>query len=279
MISIPIVQVDAFTDRPFGGNPAAVVLDAGGLDVAQMQAIAKEMNLSETAFLSPSESGHTDFRLRWFTPGGEVTFCGHATIATGHALHEAGRFIGPRISFDTSGGVLGLAREGQVFWLEPEPRRIRTYTDPVAPILAAMNLEPDDLADWAKPALSTERDLMLPCKRLDVLGRAVSGAELARVGDSESIRGFALVTFETVEPTSKTHTRFYAPHLGIVEDPVTGSLHASLAVWLRGLGLAPEHFTAEQGDLMGRPGRLEIETKGPRVGGRAVTVLKGELFI
>src|SRR5258705_6519443 len=96
-IRVPIVQIDAFTDQPFGGNPAAVVLDATGIGEAQMQAIAREMNLSETAFLSPPVTPDADYRLRWFTPGGEVTFCGHATVATGHALSEAGRFKTPRV--------------------------------------------------------------------------------------------------------------------------------------------------------------------------------------
>src|SRR5258706_3203685 len=146
MPRIPIVQIDGFTSQPFGGNPAGVVLDASGLSDAQMQAIAKEMNASETAFLTPSKTA--DYRLRWFTPGEEVTFCGHATVATGHALCEAGRFKTPRVVFDTLGGLLGLARGGDVFWLEPEPRRIKPYTDPLESILGALGLDAADLADW-----------------------------------------------------------------------------------------------------------------------------------
>src|ERR1035438_1546813 len=96
---IPIVQIDAFTDRAFGGNPAAVVLDAQGISDADMQSIAREMNLSETAFLTPSQEG-ADYRLRWFTPGAEVTFCGHATVATGHAMREAGMFAATRVVLD-----------------------------------------------------------------------------------------------------------------------------------------------------------------------------------
>ncbi len=276
--TIPIVQIDAFTDRAFGGNPAAVVLDAQGIGDAEMQAIAREMNLSETAFLTPSQQG-ADYRLRWFTPGGEVTFGGHATVATGHALHEAGRFAAPRVVFETLGGTLGLARAGDVFWLEPEPRRVTEYLEALEPILMALGVPLSGLANWGRSALTPERDLLLPCASLDVLRHSRTGGELGALGKSLGIRGFALITMETIEPTSKTHSRFYAPQVGIAEDPVTGSMHASLAVYLRDLGVAPAHFIAEQGDLMGRPGRLEIETSGPRVGGRAVTVLRGELLL
>lgn len=277
--TIPIVQIDAFADRPFGGNPAAVVLDAQGISETEMQAIAKEMNLSETAFLTRPSGAGTDYRLRWFTPGGEVTFCGHATVATGHALYEAGRFAAPRVVFETLGGVLGLSRTGDVLWLEPEPRVVKEYREPLDAILSALDLQPSDIANWGPPVLTPERDLILPSTNLDVLRRSRSGSELAALGRSLGIRGFAMTTLETIDPESKSHSRFYAPHLGIVEDPVTGSMHAALAVYLGGLGLVPDKFVAEQGDLMGRPGRLQMETKGPRVGGRAVTVLRGELSV
>jgi PhzF family phenazine biosynthesis protein len=269
---LPIVQIDAFTARPFGGNPAAVVLDAAGLSAAQMQTIAREMNLSETAFLNGDH-------LRWFTPGGEVTFCGHATVATGHALEEAARFPGDRVTFQTLGGPLGLARSGGVFWLEPTPRVLTPFHEPLDAILAAMGIAASDVASWGPPTLSHERDLLLPCTGLDALRRAQATPALGEELKQRGSRGIALISRQTFEPESKSHIRFYAPHFGVVEDPVTGSVHASLAVHLHGLGLVPERFIAEQGDIMGRPGRLEIECRGPRVGGRAVTVLRGELLL
>jgi trans-2,3-dihydro-3-hydroxyanthranilate isomerase len=278
---IPIVQIDAFTDRAFGGNPAAVVLDAQGLCDAEMQAIAREMNLSETAFLTPPSdpAKGADYRLRWFTPGAEVTFCGHATVATGHAMYEAGLFDSPRVVFETLGGTLGLARTGDVFWLEPEPRHLTQYSEPLDAILKVLGIPAAGLAAWGRPALTPEHDLLLPCAGLDILRQSKSGGELGALGKSLGLRGFALISRETIEPTSTTHSRFYAPQVGIAEDPVTGSMHASLAVYLRDLGLVPRHFIAEQGDLMGRPGRLEIDTTGPRVGGRAVTVLRGDFLL
>jgi trans-2,3-dihydro-3-hydroxyanthranilate isomerase len=284
MPNIPIVQIDAFTSQPFGGNPAAVVLDAAGLSDALMQSIAKEMNLSETAFLTPPTRAAVgavgaDYRLRWFTPGAEVTFCGHATVATGHALYEAGRFTAARVTFETLGGTLGLARTGDVFWLEPEPRVLTPYTEPVDGIIEALGLGNADCASWGAPTLTPERDLMLPCTGLDALRRSHSSSALAEIGSMRKLRGFALISRETLDPASSTHSRFYAPQVGVPEDPVTGSMHASLAEYMRALGLVGEKFQAEQGDLMGRPGRLQIETKGPRVGGRAVTVLRGDLTV
>ena len=280
---IPIVQIDAFTSRPFGGNPAAVVLDAAGLEDAQMQAIAREMNLSETAYLTPpSQAGAArgaDYRLRWFTPGTEVTFCGHATVATAHALNEAGRFDKPSLTFETLGGMLRVSRTDNIYWLEPEPRIIRPYDEPLEDILEAMGLSAQDLAEWARPALSHERDLMLPCRGLDVLRRAKTGPKLGELGAGRNLRGFCLTTRETFEPSSSIHSRFFAPQSGVPEDPVTGSVHASLAVYLHSLGLVPVRFVAEQGDFLGRPGRLEMEATGPRVGGRAVTVLAGQLML
>lgn len=277
MTRIPIVHIDAFTSQPFGGNPAAVVLDASGISDAQMQSIAKEMNLSETAFLTPSTSA--DYRLRWFTPGEEVTFCGHATVATGHALYEAGRFTAPRLTFETLGGKLGLARTDDVFWLEPEPRVLIPFSGPIGEILEALGLTAADVASWGPPTLTPERDLLLPCTGLDALRRSRPSATLVDAGTRHRLRGIALITRETLDPASATHSRFYAPQVGISEDPVTGSMHASLAEYMRSLGLVGESFQAEQGDLMGRPGRLMVETRGPRVGGRAVTVLRGELIL
>jgi len=277
MPRIPIVQIDAFTSQAFGGNPAGVVLDASGLSDAQMLSIAKEMNVSETAFLTPSRAA--DYRLRWFTPGEEVTFCGHATVATGHALYEAGRFTAPRLTFETLGGKLGLARTDDVFWLEPEPRVLTPFTEPLEEILQALSLTTADVADWGPPTLTPERDLLLPCRGLDALRRSRPSATLVEAGGRHRLRGIALISRETLDPASATHSRFYAPAVGVSEDPVTGSMHASLAEYMRGLGLVDERFQAEQGDLMGRPGRLMVETRGPRVGGRAVTVLRGELIL
>lgn len=292
---VEVFQVDAFTTRPFGGNPAGVVLDAEGLSEAQMQKIAAEMSVAETAFLSRTSRPGADHRLRWFTPSGkEITFCGHATVATVHALVETGRLNGDRVVFDTLGGLLPVAvtatSHETVIWLEPALPACAPYPGPLAPILEALGVSPEGLASWAQPALTPEKDLLLPAAGLEVLkSLAPDMPRLARLGSDGSIRGFCLTARETIERDSLIHSRFFAPHFGIPEDPVTGSVHASLAVWLWQAGLLNATreavaFQAEQGDLLGRPGRLRVELHlaneqlaRVRVGGQAVTVLSGTI--
>ncbi|MBI3077596.1 MAG: PhzF family phenazine biosynthesis protein [Deltaproteobacteria bacterium] len=297
MSRLEIFQVDAFTPHPFGGNPAGVVPNAEGLTDEQMRRIAAEMNVAETAFVTPTTCAGADLRLRWFTPTGqEVTFCGHATVATVHLLVETGRVSGDRLVFDTLGGLLPVvvspALDGRVIWLEPALPTCSPYHEVLAPILDALGLSLDGLGSWAQPALTPERDLLIPATRLDVLkSLAPDMQRLARLGLDRGIRGFCLTSREPLDPDSLTHSRFFAPHYGIPEDPVTGSVHASLAVWLWQAGLlsvrgGPAAFQAEQGDLLGRPGRLRVELHMAagrpvrvRVGGQAVTVLSGTLRI
>lgn len=278
-----ILRVDAFTTRAFGGNPAAVMLDAADLSEDQMRAIAGEMNASETCFLLPA-SGDADYRLRWFTPRVEVSFCGHGTVATAHALFEAGRFGQGRYApdgllFETLGGPLRVERFEDVYYLTPGPRQIQPFTEPLEPFLSLMGLNAEEVADWSAPAVTPERALMIFVGKLDALRRARSSVALGELGERHGIRGFCLTTRETIEPASRIHSRYFAPAKGVMEDPVTGSVHASLAVYLHRLGVVPERFVAEQGDIMGRPGRLYLEAAGPRVGGRAVTVLTGILDV
>jgi len=294
--AVPIFQIDAFTDRPFAGNPAGVVLDAARLDESQMRRIAVEMNQAETAFVSPTRREGADHGLRWFTPAQEVTYCGHATVATAHALLEAGRLRASRLVFDTLGGLLPVSVEGPpggaVIWLEPSVPRCRRFDRPLDEFLAALGLAPDGIGAWAAPSLTPEADLLLPARSLGALGalRPDMG-RLAALGTAEQIRGVCVVSPETVESGSAVHSRFFAPHIGIPEDIVTGSVHSSIAVWLLQAGrLRPEEgraaFTAEQGDFRGRPGRLSVEIRADggqavavRVGGRAVTVLSGSLRV
>ena len=290
--SVPVVQVDAFTARPFGGNPAAVVLDADRLSTLDMRRIAAEMNVSETAFLSRTDGPGSGPRLRWFTPTGhEVAFCGHATVATVHALRESGGLRENRITFETVGGPLAVQVElgaRVMIWLEPALPRCSGFTGELGDVLAALGIA--TLGGWAPPALTSEGDLLVPMPALAPLRRlAPDLGAIARVAAAEKLRGICAVALEGVDPGSKTHSRFFAPHLGIAEDPVTGSVHAALPIWLRQAGhLAGDgeviRFIAEQGDGLGRPGRLTVELcveRGRparvRVGGEAVTTLTGRL--
>ena len=291
-----ILQVDAFTDRPFAGNPAGVVLDADGIADGEMQAIAAEMNVADTAFLAGS-SGSAALRLRWFTPSREVTYCGHATIATAHALVEAGRLAaGDRVAFETLGGRLVVEVDAQaagpLIWLAPPAPRLVRPDAALGEVVAAAGVRPDALARWAPITLTAERDLLVPVAGLAALrALAPDMAALASAAAAAGLRGVCTVSRETVEPASVAHSRFFAPHYGIVEDPVTGSVHSSIALWLLEAGRLPMAgsrgvFTAEQGDGLGRPGRLRLEVDTAagapariRVGGRAVTVLDGRIAL
>ncbi len=292
---VGILQVDAFTPRPFRGNPAGVVLDAGGLTDDEMRKIAAEMNVAETAFLTGAARPGADYRLRWFTPSGrEITFCGHATVATAHALVEAGRLRGDRVVFDTLGGLLPVAvstsPRGIVAWLEPALPTLTPYAEPLPPVLGALQVTPESFGSWARPALTPERDLLLPVAGLDVLkSLSPEMQRLASLGKERRIRGFCLTARETFDAESLTTSRFFAPHIGIPEDPVSGSVHASIPVWLWEAGLLQPKggvaaFQAEQGDFLGRPGRLAVELyfadgrpTRVRVGGQAVTLLTGSI--
>ena len=289
---IPIVQVDAFTERAFGGNPAAVVLDAQGLSETQMQAIAMEMRVAGTAYLTPATGADAQWRLRWFTPTREIAYSGHTTLAAVHVLIEAGRLRNDHVVFETQSGRLGASvvadKARRLIWLEPRVPALLPFTGQLSHVREALGLP--TAAGWAHPVTTPDHDLLIPVAGLDVL-RALrpNMAALADVATHAGVRGVCLVSRETVEKSCATHCRFFAPHFGIPEDIVTGSVHSSIGVWLLDAGLlhadgALAAFTAEQGDGLGRPGRLSVELQvragavtRVRVGGSAVTVLSGSM--
>lgn len=291
---IPIVQVDAFTERPFGGNPAAVVLDAQRLTQEQMQAIAFEMRVAGTAFLMPTEREGAHWRLRWFTPTREIAYSGHTTLAAVHGLLEAGRLRGDRVVFDTASGHLGASvvagKTRRLIWLEPAVPALYPFTGQLAHVREALGLPA--AAGWADVVTTPDHDLLIPVAGLEILRSITPNmAALGDVATHAGVRGVCLVSRETVEKSSTTHCRFFAPHFGIPEDIVTGSVHSSIGVWLLQAGLlradgALAAFTAEQGDGVGRPGRLAVELQvhdgtvaRVRVGGSAVTVLAGSIAV
>jgi trans-2,3-dihydro-3-hydroxyanthranilate isomerase len=207
---------------------------------------------------------------------------------------EAGRLPGPRVVFDTLGGALPVDVErdgtGAVVWLDPavpELRRAPRETDALA---ADLGLDAAARGMWASAAVTPDGDLLLPAAGLAaVRGLAPEMGALGRRADAAGLRGVCVVSRETVDTGSATHCRFFAPHFGIPEDPVTGSVHSSIAVWLLAHGLLPvvngqASFMGEQGDQLGRPGRLVVRVDVAdgrparvRVGGRAVTVMEGRL--
>lgn len=258
----PIVQVDAFAQRPFAGNPAAVcLLDAPAAE-AWMQSVAAEMNLSETAFLHPVEDG---WRLRWFTPVVEVDLCGHATLASAHVLWEEGRLAPDEPArFHTASGPLTAERDGD---------RIRMDFPAVAETAA-------DTPDGLAAALGT-RPAYVGRSRLDLLVEVEDEAALRAL--APDFRALARIDARGVICTARGQgghdfvSRFFAPRVGIDEDPVTGSAHCVLApYWAAKLGRrALVGWQASR-----RGGEVRVEARGERVtlAGRAVTTLRGELL-
>jgi len=262
-MKIPIYQVDAFADRPFQGNPAAVCLLAEPRQAAWMQAVAREMNLSETAFLLREADG---YRLRWFTPSVEVDLCGHATLASAHILWEEGRLDREATArFYTRSGLL-LAWRAAGPWIEMD-----FPGDPPAPIEVPPGLEE---ALGAKPvaAAAGRFDLLVEFPTAnDVRSLAPDFAKLARI---ETLGVIATAPSDTGE--ADFVSRFFAPRAGVNEDPVTGSAHCCLGPFW-GPRLGKRELVGYQASPRG--GFVRVRLAGPRVvlGGRAVTLLRGIL--
>jgi PhzF family phenazine biosynthesis protein len=294
--AVEVALVDSFTSTPFTGNPAAVVIDAADLDEAAMRAIATELARPATAFLR--ELGAADeYGVRWFSPAGvELTLCGHGTVAAAHVLATRGEAPHGQLVFRAPRHRLTVTLEGsdssRTAWFEPDCPRWLPEREDLGPFLHALGLPMTAVAKWAPPARTSEQDLLVPVTELEAL-RALSPdlTALGRLARDRGVRGVVLTTKETREPGSLTHSRNFIPHYGIPEDFATGSSHAAIGVWLwetDGLvatdGVA--RFRAEQGDCVGRPGRIAVEVYGPRgrptrvrVGGQAVIMLTGTLSI
>ena len=260
---LAITQVDAFTSRPFSGNPAGVCVLPGERDEAWMQNVAQEMNLAETAFLTPRPDG---WGLRWFTPTVEIDLCGHATLASAHVLWETGQLPGDEIAqFHTRSGLLTAVKRGD--WIE-----LDFPATPDEPVEA-----PDGLA-----------------KSLGVTPRYVGRSRfdyIVEVDSEDAVRSLrpdfgrmkklggrgVIVTSRSATPDWDFVSRFFAPAAGVDEDPVTGSAHCCLApFWSRRLNKTS--FLARQ--ISPRGGELKVDLAGDRVRlrGQAVTVLRAELL-
>ncbi len=261
---LPVVQVDAFTDRPFAGNPAAVCLLPAPRSERWMQDVAREMNLSETAFLIRQNDG---FDLRWFTPAVEVALCGHATLASAHVLWEEGH-VPPaaQAKFHTKSGLLTADRRGE--WIELDfPATRAEAARPPRGLTQALGL--------------TTRPRFVGRSRFDYLVE-VDGEETVR-GLAPDFGALARVEARGTIVTSRVAagpydfvSRFFAPAAGVPEDPVTGSAHCALAPYWTAQLRKPA-LVAYQASARG--GVVRVRVAGERVilGGQAVTVLRGDL--
>jgi len=259
-MQLPIYQVDAFSSRLFGGNPAAVVLLDDWLPDATMAAIAAENNLAETAYVIPRDDVSP---LRWFTPAVEVDLCGHATLAAADVLFRH-RFPSlERLTFSTRSGHLAVQRDGDLLRMD-FPSRPPVPVPVTEAMVAAVGVRPQ--------AALMARDLLL------VLGSEaeVRGVtpDMAAIAALDAFAVMVSAPGETVDFVS----RFFAPKAGIPEDPVTGSAHCTLIpYWAARLGT--QTLTAKQ--VSARGGDLQCELRGDRVtiAGRAVEYLRGEIVV
>lgn len=292
MATYPFMQVDAFTQTALGGNPCAIIFDADDLDAATMQAIAQEMNLSETAFVLQSQIA--DVRARYFTPEAEIPLAGHPTIATIYALVETGRLPmrGDQmtISLELRDGPIPVevqANNGKPAYIvmtQRKPQFLNTLD--AAEVLPIWGLaSADALPGVPIQVVSTGTpQLMIPVRSLDVL-RRIAIQEAAYRDLSKRANFFSAHLFCLGGATEAGDT--FARHVAPFEDPFTGSATGGMGAYLWHYGLLDKAtFVAEQGHWMGRPGQATVEVIGRRdaietvkVGGPAITVLRGELIL
>lgn len=261
---LDLYQVDAFTDRPFAGNPAAVcILDTPRED-AWMQDVAREMNLSETAYLHPEDGG---YRLRWFTPTVEVELCGHATLASAHVLWRTGRLAaGETARFHTLSGLLTADRAGE--WIELDfPARPVQPAEPPAGLAEAFGV----------PVAFVGRSRYDYLLELESEGAVRAAAPDPRALASLGVRGVIITARGEQGGRFDFVSRFFAPGSGVDEDPVTGSAHCTLGpYWAPKLG--KEELLAFQASARGGVVRVRVAGERIRLGGQAVTVSEGRLL-
>jgi PhzF family phenazine biosynthesis protein len=264
IVPLPIYHVNAFVHRPGGGNPAAVCLLNEMPSDNWLQLVATQMNLSETAYLLPEGDA---YRLRWFTPGVEVALCGHATLASAHVLWETGRLpINQPARFQTRSGLLTAERTGD--WIDMDfPSRPAKASAPPPELATALGAVPkyagQNGMDWL---VEVESAAVVRSLRPDF-------AKLATL----PVRGI-IVTATSDDPAYDFISRFFAPATGVPEDPVTGSAHCCLTpFWSERMG--KNELKAFQASARGGELRVRLVGNRVRLGGRAETVLRGELLL
>lgn len=283
-MEVPLYQVDAFTDQLFAGNPAAVMPLEAWLSDELLQNIAAENNLSETAFYIPSARPDTDFDLRWFTPTTEVDLCGHATLATAHALLEHEGFTGTQIRFWSNSGPLFVSRSGDMLELD-FPARPAKPIDSGGLLATLIGANPEDGYEvFDAPKEHVIEQMEEAKEQLRSIGNHYA---LVVLPDEASVRKLSPRSFSTVgrpegiiataladSPDLDFVSRFFAPNVGVPEDPVTGSAHCTSApYWAERLGkteLRARQISERGGDLLCR-----VDGDRVHIGGHAVTYLQG----
>ncbi len=263
-MTTPLFIIDAFAERPFAGNPAAVCLLDGDRDPGWMQSVASEMNLSETAFVRPIENG---YGLRWFTPTVEVDLCGHATLASAHSLWESGRLSPDQSArFLSKSGWLTAKKQGSEIEMD-FPAKVATQTEPPSELAQALGVK----FKWAG---SNRMDWLVEVESADELRALKPNFNLLA---SVPVRG-AIVTCKSDTPEFDFMSRFFAPAAGVPEDPVTGSAHCCLApYWAAKLGKS--EMIGFQASTRGGVVRVKVHGDRVALGGNAITIVRGELTL
>ncbi len=297
------LQVDVFTDKPFGGNPLAVFPEAVGLSTEEMQNIAREMNLSETTFVFPPQVPGADFKVRIFTPAKELPFAGHPVVGTHWVLAHVGRvdLSEPvtQVSFELGVGVLpadihiAAGRVEQVVMTQDRPT-FHAILEDLTDLAAGLGLIPEAIKETGLPVQVVSTgvpQMMVPVRSLtEVQSLNASQLNVQALNRACQIVGTECVmvfTFETERPETTVHVRMFAPLLGVPEDPATGSANGALGTYLIHHKAIPAtgptiHILSEQGSEINRPSTLSIEVDhrdgeitAVRVGGQVVLVAEG----
>lgn len=285
--------LDVFTDKPYSGNQLAVFPNTSNLTTEQMQKLANEINYSETTFIFEPKDSSYDFEIRIFSVQLELPFAGHPTLGTAYAimnLLDIWKNKSNKLRLKTKVGIIPLEKEGDNLWMQQnEPQFFNQYQDK-KDIADLINLSPVDISDkYPVEEVSTgNKMLIIPIKNLAAIKRAN--------GNMNNIKAFQpkdgpvgpyLFTLETVNPSAKIHTRFFAPHIGVIEDAATGSAAGPLTGYLLKHKIFGESFTIEneQGIEMNRPSKILLQGEIKenkyivKVGGKAVYVGKAEFEI
>ena len=305
MQSYRFMQVDVFTERPFGGNPLAVFHQAEGLTEEEMQQLAMEMNLSETTFVLPSRAPGADFKVRIFTPTSELPFAGHPVVGTHWALARLGRVElrepVTKVCFELGVGVLPAdlhvagGQVERVVMTQDRPRFLDTLEE-VGELAAGLGLPPEAITETGLPVQLVSTgipQMMVPARSLAEVQRLAADrldvATLTRVCRAARTDCVMVFCLETEDAEATVHTRMFAPSLGVPEDPATGSANGALGAYLVRHRVVPvteptTYITSEQGLELGRPSTLyvEVDSRGEevtavRVGGQVVEVAEGEV--
>lgn len=281
MKKIPFYIVNAFTDKPFKGNPAGVVLNADSLNEEIMQKIARELKCSETSFVM--ESRKADYLLRYFSPIKEVDLCGHATIATFYLMNKEDLISKRKIDVETKAGIIGVEIKGKEVYMEQAEPVFKEVNLSIREIAESLRIDENEIDNLPIEAVSTGLfSLNIPIKKLETIQKMKPDFEKVKeICIKAGVGSIFVFTFETINEECFIHARCFAPLYGVNEDAVTGTANGALGAYLAKNGLLENRiYKAEQGYEIGREGIVKVEAGNKiKVGGKAYVFMKGKISV